>query len=203
MEAPEVVDHAAPPAFRELPDNSTGPVDAMYIGAKYPSVILFFPWVSLRHSEEARGVRNRGQMRQKSARRVLFLLAVIATALFGVASCGKEETKSEGPVKKVHTGEQFQKIVENSGDRLLVFDMYADWCMPCRMLSPMLEEIAGRYKGKVDFYKVNVDHNPTIANMFRVSSIPLVVFVKEKKGIHSLTGVQPRENYIEAIERNM
>jgi len=83
---------------------------------------------------------------------------------------------------------------------LLMFDLYADWCMPCRILSPMLEEIAKENKDKVTVYKINVDKNPQIAGGLGVTGIPYVVFVKSKTGVHAITGVQTKAAYVRAID---
>lgn len=104
-------------------------------------------------------------------------------------------------VKTINTAEEFTKILENSKDRLLVFDLYADWCMPCKILSPILEKISEEKKDKADFYKINVDKNREIASAFGVSGIPFVVFVKNQTGLSALTGVQSKEAYISTIDK--
>lgn len=63
------------------------------------------------------------------------------------------------------------------GTRPAVIDFYADWCGPCRRLSPKMEEVAKKYQGKVDFYKVDVDKETTLAKVFGVRSIPMVLFI--------------------------
>lgn len=104
-------------------------------------------------------------------------------------------------VKSINSIEEFTKLIETSGDRLLVFDLYADWCMPCKILSPTLEKISDEKKDQADFYKINVDKNPQIAGAFGVSGIPFVVFVKNKTGVSALTGVQSKEAYIKTIDQ--
>lgn len=108
---------------------------------------------------------------------------------------------TENLVKYIESDSEFEKLIERSDSVLLVFDLYADWCKPCKILSPVLEEISKEEKGKVEIYKVNVDKLPNISRAFGVRSIPLVVFMKEKKGVHSLVGVQPKRSYLEAIEK--
>lgn len=103
-------------------------------------------------------------------------------------------------IKIIKTSEEFTNIIENSKDRLLVFDLYADWCMPCKILTPMLEKISVEKKDQASFYKINVDKFPQIAQAFGVSGIPYVVFVKNKTGLSALTGVQSREAYIKTID---
>jgi thioredoxin len=132
-------------------------------------------------------------------KRAEFSCLIAAAAVLVVCGCGVQQEKKA--IRSVHSYEQFLRIIESSGPRLLAFDLYADWCAPCRMLTPQLEQIAKAYKGKVDFYKVNVDHNPKTAQAFGVSGIPYVVFIKGKKAVDALVGIHAPEAYIDIINR--
>lgn len=68
-----------------------------------------------------------------------------------------------------------------------IVDFYADWCGPCRMLGPILEDVAKTYKGKIKVYKVNIDKEPELAQVFGVQSIPLMLFLP----VGSQPAVQP------------
>lgn len=103
-------------------------------------------------------------------------------------------------VKDIRGENEFKNIIESSGDRLLVFDLYADWCQPCKMISPIIEHIAKEKGDKASFYKINVDKNPGISRMFGVSGIPYIVFIKNKKAVYSLIGVRSKNEYMQAIE---
>lgn len=133
--------------------------------------------------------------------------AVMAVLLLTLFSCSgntktAEPAKSPDPtVKSIQGVEQFKTIVDNAGDRLLVFDLYADWCMPCKILSPMLEKIAEAKKGQADFYRINIDKNRDLASAFGVQGIPFVVFVKSKAAVHAFTGVQSQSTYEQAIDQ--
>lgn len=142
--------------------------------------------------------------------RKLLLMLFVLSFIFPLMVCSNKannKTEEKKPTAKqtarsvitIESEEQFKAIVDTSGDRLLVFDLYADWCMPCKILSPLLEEIAKENKGKASFYKINVDKHKRIAAMFGVSGIPFVVFVKNKTGVHALTGVLPRARYQRVI----
>lgn len=129
---------------------------------------------------------------------LIFISISLIFVIFGCAE-KKQEVKKEKAMKTIANFEEFQKVVNSAGSKLLVFDLYADWCMPCRILSPLLEQVALEHKNKADMYKINVDLNPQISQMFKVRGIPYVVFMKNKQAIHAMTGVQPKEAYIEAI----
>lgn len=136
---------------------------------------------------------------------LIFLLIYITTNPFFIFSenNSKSEKDTYGPkvVSVIKNMEELNSIVEKAGQRLLLFDLYADWCRPCKILSPILEKIAVEQLDKVSVYKINVDNNPQIASAFNVSGIPLVVFVKNKKAVYALTGLQSKDAYIEAINR--
>ena len=71
---------------------------------------------------------------------------------------------------------------------LLVVDFWAPWCGPCRMVSPVIEQLAGELAGKVVFGKVNVDENPRIANTFGIRSIPTIAVFKNGKNVDGFVG---------------
>ena len=97
----------------------------------------------------------------------------------------------------------FMDEVELS-DKLCVIDLYADWCGPCSMLAPIMAQIEIDYKGKpVKFFKINVDKSPDLAEMFGVSSIPLLAFVKDNTFVDLIEGLAPREAIVEKIEENL
>lgn len=89
------------------------------------------------------------------------------------------------------TKDNFDSEVLKS-DLPVLIDFWADWCGPCRMLGPVIAQIAAEYAGKVKVGKVNVDEEPELANAFRVSSIPLVVLMKDGKIAGSSVGYRPK-----------
>ena len=93
------------------------------------------------------------------------------------------------------TSENFEREVLNS-DKPVLIDFWAPWCGPCRMLSPTISEIAEEYKDKVKVGKVNVDEEGELASMFRVSSIPMLVVMKNGKVVNSSVGVRPKSQII-------
>lgn len=114
-------------------------------------------------------------------------------------SCSNAE-QNKNIVKEITSEKEFNQIIEKEKDKLLGFDLYADWCAPCRILSPMLERIAAENRDKINIYKINVDKLSGLAQAFGVTGIPYVVFVKNKTAVHALTGVQGEDTYQRVID---
>ena len=93
------------------------------------------------------------------------------------------------------TRNNFEQEVLRS-DKPVLIDFWASWCGPCRMLSPVISEIAEESRDKVKVCKVNVDEEGELAAMFRVSSIPLLVVVKDGKVVNASAGVRPKEQIL-------
>ncbi len=139
---------------------------------------------------------------KKSFVLILILLVYLAAGLSFFACAGEEAVPPTGSaVKTIQSVDEFKKIIESSPNRLMVFDLYADWCAPCRILSPLLEEIAKENKEKADFYKIDIDQLRQLASAFRVSGIPHVAFLKNKSIVFALVGVRPKSAYVRAINQ--
>lgn len=95
------------------------------------------------------------------------------------------------------TKNNFESEVIKS-DKPVLLDFWAEWCGPCRMLSPVIAAVAEKYDGKVKVGKVNVDEEPELANAFQVVSIPMVVVMKDGKVTDTSVGYRPQEQ-IEAL----
>ncbi len=141
--------------------------------------------------------------RRKYLKPVLTALVFVAGVSFLAArpsTADDTATPNATSVKTIENVDQFTEILESSGDQLLLFDLYADWCMPCKILSPQLEKIAEANVDRATVYKINVDKHPALAQAFGVQGIPYVVFVKNKAAVHAITGVQPAGAYQKAIQ---
>jgi thioredoxin 1 len=104
-------------------------------------------------------------------------------------------------MEKVITNTNFQEYLETPG--LLVIDFWAVWCGPCRMLSPIVDELAQEYEGKVTIAKCNVDDCEEIAAQFGVRNIPTLVFVKNGAVVDRTVGVMPKQELRARIDLNI
>lgn len=93
------------------------------------------------------------------------------------------------------TESNFEEEVLKS-DTPVLLDFWASWCGPCMMLSSIIAEIAEEYEGKVKVGKVNVDEQPGLAASFNVSSIPLLVVIKNGEVVNASVGYQPKESVV-------
>lgn len=91
-------------------------------------------------------------------------------------------------------------VQEIIGSKIPVFtEFWAVWCMPCKMLTPVISQIKDEYRGKIKILKINVDRNRSLATYFRVNSIPSVFIIKNKIVVQRIMGVQPKSAYITAL----
>lgn len=86
------------------------------------------------------------------------------------------------------------------GSRPAILDFYADWCGPCRQLSPRLEKLAKKYEGQIDVYKINVDQEEELARFFGVRSIPMVLFVPMNETPSQSLGLLTEDQLEEAAQ---
>lgn len=131
-----------------------------------------------------------------------YSLIVIIAIILGVQYINTHPSKSlvtETNVKKILNEQDFKTILDKAGSKMLVVDLYADWCGPCRMIQPTISKLADKYQDKVDFYRVNIDENPQIAAVFKTQVIPYVVFIKDNKVITAFAGVNSSEKYEKVI----
>ena len=100
------------------------------------------------------------------------------------------------------TNDNFDDEVLKAATPILV-DFWAAWCGPCRMIAPVLDELAEEMDGKVRFAKLNVDENQQIAYQFQVSSIPTFILFKDGKMADRMMGAMPKSAFQSFIERNL
>ncbi len=97
------------------------------------------------------------------------------------------------------TDGNFQNEVLDSQAPVLV-DFWAPWCGPCRMIAPMVEELAQEYKGAVKIGKINIDDSPSAATQYGVSSIPTLMIFKGGEVVDRFVGVQPKSRLVAALD---
>lgn len=131
-------------------------------------------------------------------KRYMLALGLIMTLMGATTACASEATgttqeaqsgtkqEASSPVRHIDAKYMREYIFDYKanpnkfvfkGQRPAILDFYADWCGPCRQLSPRLAELAKKYEGKVDVYKINVDNEEELARIFGVRSIPMLLFI--------------------------
>ena len=98
-------------------------------------------------------------------------------------------------MSKIINNEEFQKLVIESKDEVLV-DFYADWCGPCKMLGPIMDEISKENK----VYKINVDDEGELAQSFGIMSIPCVIAFKDGKEVNRIVGLTSKEEILKILK---
>lgn len=150
---------------------------------------------------------------------ILMLTAAMFISCSGKsgAKTGNEQTsststKTEDVKKTATTGKtvhlttaEFKEKVMNyeknpkqwvfEGDKPCIVDFYADWCKPCKMIAPIMEELAATYEGQIDIYKINTEQERELANVFGITSIPYVMFIPATGQPSVQRGALPKEEY--------
>ncbi|MBI5190322.1 MAG: thioredoxin [Nitrospirae bacterium] len=102
---------------------------------------------------------------------------------------------------KVTSATWEQEVMQAEG--LVLVDFWAVWCGPCQMVAPVVEEIAGEYKGKLKVAKLNTDENPDIASKFRIMGIPTLMFFKNGAAVDQVVGAVPKAQLKSKIDALM
>jgi len=97
--------------------------------------------------------------------------------------------------------ETFEDIVSEGG--LVVVDCWAEWCGPCRMLSPVVDQLAEEYAGKVVFARLNVDENSVTAAKFGIMSIPTLLIFKDSRLVDTIVGAVPKSHIKAVLKRHI
>mgnify|MGYP006293234121 CR=1 FL=1 len=96
-----------------------------------------------------------------------------------------------------------RKVIEQSEETPVIVDFYANWCMPCKILGPLLEKVVDDYEGKVDLAKCNVDEAGQSASKYGVRGIPSVKMIKNGEVVDEFTGALPEQEIRNWIDKNL
>jgi thioredoxin len=139
-------------------------------------------------------------------KRLKFLFAIPVMLLIG--TCTNAQSKGEGEVVMLNKADFLTKVFnyekqseewKYEGTKPCIIDFYADWCGPCKMIAPIMKELAATYKDEIIFYKIDVDVEQELAAVFGVSSIPLVLYIPMEGQPKAALGARPKEEMLEAI----
>lgn len=105
-------------------------------------------------------------------------------------------------VKEVKSKAEFNKMIEEAGDKLVVIDFYATWCGPCKIISPVVDKFAKKFEGEVIFLKVDVDDKGAeeLVNDFKIEIMPTFVFQRNGKTIGLISGSN-EQKLLDKIEK--
>jgi thioredoxin 1 len=142
-------------------------------------------------------------------------IAIFSLIIITLAACGSKnannknaKTAEVAAVKQINATE-FKNLIMDyeqnpktwifKGKRPCVVDFYADWCRPCKMIAPIMEELAQEYQGKIDFYKVNTDKEPELSGVFEIQSIPAILFSPKQGQPAMQAGAMQKADYQKII----
>ena len=135
-----------------------------------------------------------------------------APAVSPQTAVGNTEKNETAKVQYLTTSDFRKKIMDYeahpdewvfAGSRPAVIDFYTTWCGPCKMMAPVVESLAGKYAGKIDFYKVDIDQEPELASVFGIRSIPTFLFIPMKGNPTIQMGAMQKEDFEEIIGKMM
>ena len=105
--------------------------------------------------------------------------------------------------KIVHTSDAAMAADDLQNSKAVLLDFWAEWCGPCKMIAPLLDEVAGKYEEKLDVVKLNVDENPNVAQKFGIRSIPTLILFKDGAVQAQLMGAMPLRQLEEFLDTNL
>lgn len=158
-------------------------------------------------------------------RKTIMMAALSALILMGSCKPGKPQgtqpatpastqpAPSQQAAPMALTAEEFRERVADyeahpeewvfKGDKPAIIDFYADWCRPCKMMAPTFKSMAREYAGKVDFYKIDIDQQPELAQLFGVQSIPSLLFIPLEGKPTMSVGLMEQEQLRAAIQTHL
>ncbi len=140
------------------------------------------------------------------------MFSVLAIAVVGGVSVAnaKEDNSSDKVkvkhlnkadfVERVYNYEKNPQIWKFEGDKPAIVDFYATWCGPCKMIAPVLEELAVEYQGKIDVYKIDTDAERELAGAFGIQSVPTLLFIPVNGEPRVIRGAMPKADFKKVID---
>lgn len=145
-------------------------------------------------------------------KKVIISLMIMVPLLFSECRAdqpsGPAEAAEPGKGVVYLTNDTFKKSIFNyetekewkySGKKPAIIDFYADWCAPCRQLSPLIEELAKEYEGKIDVYKVDTEKEKALAQSLGITGLPTILFIPVEGSPQVAMGALPKESLVQAI----
>ncbi len=145
-------------------------------------------------------------------KKVIISLMIMIPLLFSECRAdqpsGPAEAAEPGKGVVYLTNDTFKKFIFNyetekewkySGKKPAIIDFYADWCAPCRQLSPLIEELAKEYEGKIDVYKVDTEKEKALAQSLGITGLPTILFIPVEGSPQVAMGALPKESLVQAI----
>ena len=131
--------------------------------------------------------------------------------LLGANSMAQNKTKEtkvqqltyKGFLSKIWDFEKSPNVFVFKGKTAVIVDFYADWCGPCRKVSPIMEKLANEYEGELTIYKVNIDEEKNLAAAFQISSIPTVLFIPKNDRPMMQVGAMLEQDYRKVVEDHL
>uniref|UniRef100_A0AB33JNU8 Thioredoxin n=2 Tax=unclassified Prevotella TaxID=2638335 RepID=A0AB33JNU8_9BACT len=151
------------------------------------------------------------------------VLAVIVAALV-FASCNRTAQSAKQEKQQVEANKTSEKAVQTitsqdfkmkimdyeketqwkfKGDKPAIVDFYATWCGPCKIMSPILEQLAGKYKGRIDVYQIDIDKEREVAMQFGIQSIPAFLMIPKSGRPQMIVGAHDQAEFEQIIKENL